>query len=80
MPACHTLTVRLPAGVYKAAKRLAEREGVSLNRIVQDALAEKAERSVTARVRKAYDVLAGDAAGADVENLLAVQAEVLLDG
>ena len=74
----HALTVRLPDQVYRAAKRMADRRGISINRLVQEALAEKAEQSLRQRLRKAYDLLAEDVEEADVENLLAVQAEALL--
>lgn len=75
----HALTIRLPNSLYQAAKRMADRSGISINRLVQEALAEKAEESLKHRLRKAYDLLAEDAEEADVESLLAVQAEVLLD-
>lgn len=69
------LTVRLPAPVYKAARRLAEREGISLNRLVPEAIAEKAHRATRARLKHAYDLLGEDTEEADVERLLGVQAE-----
>ncbi len=75
----HALTIRLPDRVYLAAKKIAARQGVSMNRLVQEALADKAAQSVESRLRAAYDALADDPAEADVENVFAVQAEALLD-
>lgn len=76
----HTLTVRLPDTLYRAARNMADRRGISLNRLVQEALAEKAEQALRERLERAYDVLAEDAEQADVEKYVAVQAEALLDG
>lgn len=75
----HTLSVRLPDTLYRAARNMADRRGISLNRLVQEALAEKAEQAVRERLERAYDVLAEDAEQADVEKYVAVQAEALLD-
>ncbi len=80
MPEAHSLTIRLPEPVYRAARRMAEREGVSLNRLVAEALEEKAKRSIARRLRAAYDELGRDAAEADVERFVGLQAEALLDG
>jgi len=74
----HALTVRLPDQVYQAARNMADRRGISINRLVQEAIAEKAEKSVEERLRRAYDVLGQDSAEADVESLFAIQAEALL--
>jgi hypothetical protein len=74
----HALTVRLPDPVYRAARNMADRRGISINRLVQEAIAEKAEKALEERSRRAYDVLAEDAAEADVENSFAIQAEALL--
>lgn len=75
----HALTVRLPEPVYRAARNMAERRGISMNRLVQEAIAEKAEKSVEERLMRAYDMLAEDLTEADVENSFAIQAEALLD-
>ena len=80
MPEIHSLTVRLPEVVYRAARRLAEREGVSLNRLVAEALADRARRSTKKRLRDAYDELGRDLAEADSERYISLQAEALLDG
>jgi hypothetical protein len=58
---------------------MATREGISMNRLVQEAIAEKAEKSVKERLEKAYDVLAASPAEDDIEDLFAIQAEALLD-
>jgi len=72
----HALTLRLPDQIYRVAKDMADRRGISINRLAQEAIAEKAEELAEAegRLRRAYDVLAQDTAGADVENLFAIQA------
>ena len=74
----HALTVRLPDQVYRAARNMADRRGISINRLVQEAIAEIAEKSVEERLRRAYDVLALDPAAAEVETSFAIQAEALL--
>jgi predicted DNA-binding ribbon-helix-helix protein len=74
----HALTVRLPDQVYQAARNMADRRGISINRLVQEAIAEKAEKSVEERLSRAYDMLALDSAETDVESLFAIQAEALL--
>jgi predicted DNA-binding ribbon-helix-helix protein len=74
----HALTVRLPDLVYRAARNMADQRGISINRLVQEAIAEKAEKSVEERLSRAYDMLAGDSAEADIENSFVIQAEALL--
>ncbi|HYN41329.1 MAG TPA: hypothetical protein VE129_06110, partial [Thermoanaerobaculia bacterium] len=61
-------------------RKLAEREGVSLNRLVIQALGERARQSIERRLAEAYEVLGQDEAEAEVETFLGVQAEALLDG
>jgi len=75
----HALTVRLPDRVYRAARNMATRKGISMNRLVQEAIAEKAVKSVKERLKEAYDVLAAGPAEDDIEDLFAIQAEALLD-
>ncbi len=75
----HALTIRLPETIYQAAKKLAQKKGISLNRLVQDAIVQQAERSTEQRLKAAYDLLAEDSETYEVEQLLAVQAETLLD-
>jgi predicted DNA-binding ribbon-helix-helix protein len=75
----HALTIRLPDRVYRAAKNMAQHRGISVNRLVQEAIAEKAEKSLSHRLRRAYDVLAEDIPSAEIETLFAVQAEAVLD-
>ena len=80
MSASHSLTVRLPGSVYRAARKLAEREGVSLNLLVVQALGERARQSTERRLVEAYEVLGRDETEADVETYIGIQAEALLDG
>jgi predicted DNA-binding ribbon-helix-helix protein len=75
----HALTVRLPDSVYRAARNMAERRGISMNRLVQEAISEKAEKSVEERLSRAYDMLAEDSEQTDIEKSFAIQAEALLD-
>lgn len=79
MPAVYAFTVRLPEPVYKAARRIAKRQGISLNRLIQKAIAGQARSATSARLSAAYEVLASDRSEADVSSLLAVQAEAILD-
>jgi predicted DNA-binding ribbon-helix-helix protein len=74
----HALTVRLPDWVYQAARNMADRRGISINRLVQEAIAEKAEKSLEERLSRAYDLLAQDSAEADVERVFASQVEAVL--
>jgi len=74
----HALTVRLPDQVYQAARNMADRRGISINRLVKEAISEKAERSLEERLSRAYDLLAADASEADIESSFAIQAEALL--
>jgi hypothetical protein len=80
MSATQSLTVRLPDAVYRAARRVAEREGISLNRLVASALSDRARRATARRLRRAYDALGRDEAETGVERFIGVQAEALLDG
>jgi predicted transcriptional regulator len=80
MATTHSMTVRLPDAVYRSARRLAEREGVSLNRLVAESLAERARQSTSRRLKSAYDELGRDKVESDVERFVGVQAEALLDG
>ena len=41
----HALTVRLPDTTYQAVKRLAAKKGLSINKLIQEAITEKACRS-----------------------------------
>ena len=75
----HALTVRLPDPVYRAARNMADRRGISINRLVQEAIAEKAEKSVEERLSRAYDMLAAEPEEVDIEKSFAIQAEALLD-
>jgi hypothetical protein len=76
----HALTIRLPPAVYQAAKKLATRQGISLNRLVQDALSEKAVESLGNRLSRAYAILAEDADAGDIARSFAAQTETLLEG
>jgi hypothetical protein len=58
---------------------MADRRGINMNRLVQEAIAEIAEKSVEERLSQAYDLLAEDSAETDIEKSFAIQAEALLD-
>lgn len=74
----HALTVRLPEHVYQAARNMADNRGISINRLVQEAIAEKADETVEERLRRAYDLLAEDPMGTNIESVFAIQAEAIL--
>jgi predicted DNA-binding ribbon-helix-helix protein len=74
----HAVTVRLQDTVYSSARQLAEREGLSLEQLIEKTLAERASRPSDATLQQAYEILAEDAEAAEVEGLMAVQAETLL--
>ena len=57
---------------------MADCRGISINRLIQEAIGEKAEKLAEERLSRAYDLLTLDSAEADVENLFAIQAEALL--
>ena len=76
----HALTLRLPDRIYRAARNMAGRQGISINRLVRQAIVEKAGTSVKDRLTRAYELLADDPAEASVEDALAVQAEAILRG
>jgi post-segregation antitoxin (ccd killing protein) len=78
MTEAHALTIRLPGSIYRTAKRLARAEGVSVNALVSAAIADKARRTATKRLSRAYDLLGADLAEANVEGLLEAQVEALL--
>jgi hypothetical protein len=73
------ITVRLPVGLARTAKRLAARRGVSLNELVRMALREMAEDDRIETLRQGYDALASDA-DSDVEPYLAAQREIVRRG
>jgi hypothetical protein len=75
----HALTVRLPETTYQTAKRLAKVEGVSVNVLVREAIADRARRSAARRLTSAYELLGRDASEAEVESLLTAQVEALLN-
>ena len=76
----HALTIRLPESTYQEAKKMAARKGISLSRLVQEALADKTASSASQSLEAAYDLLAEDAADCDVEGFFALQTEAILNG
>ena len=76
----HALTLRIPDTIYQAAKNIAARRGMSLNKLVQEAITEKAAQSMENRLKRAYDLLATDSSGEGIEEAFLLQAEALLDG
>lgn len=50
------------------------------NRLMQETIAENAEKSLEERLGKVYDLLAADAVEDDIEDYFEAQAEALLDG
>ena len=64
----YALTIRLSDQVYRAAKNIASERGISINRLVQEAIAEKAEKELETRLKQAYDLLAADQEDSAVVN------------
>jgi hypothetical protein len=56
----------------------AEREGLSLEQLIEAAITEKASRPSDTALQQAYETLAEDPETAEVEGLMTVQAETLL--
>ena len=80
MDSRRALTIRLPENIYRVASKLAQRRGVSINRLIQEAIVQQAEKSMEGRLMAAYDMLAEEDETYGVDDLLAVQVETLLDG
>ena len=73
------VTVKLQDTVYRSARQLAEQEGLTLEQLIEEAVAERASRPSATMLRQAYEILADDAETEEVERLMAVQAEALDD-
>jgi arginine/ornithine N-succinyltransferase beta subunit len=56
----------------------AEREGLSLEQLIEAAITERPSRPSETTLQQAYEILAEDTETAEVEGLMAVQAETLL--
>jgi len=70
------LTLRLPAGLYRTAKRLAMRRGVSINKLAQEGIERLADQEMAVKMRVAYEDLSADH-DSNVERFLPAQAEVI---
>ena len=73
-----SLSVRLPSALHEASKELAEREGVSLNALIQDCLAARLRAEEERRFFDSFTELGQDLEECDVEHALAAQQEVVL--
>lgn len=73
-----SFTVRVPGPLYEKSAALAEREGLSLNEFVRQAMEKVIRRAEEERLFEAFGDLGEDAAEADVEFALAAQSEVVL--
>jgi predicted transcriptional regulator len=71
------LTIRLPVELYQTSSELAKRRQVSLNTLIQEALAAILKTEEEARLYDEFGQLGEDAEEADVEYALAAQWEVL---
>src|SRR5262249_55011685 len=80
MPSTKALTVRLPADLYQTSSELARRRQVSLNTLIQQALAAILKAEGEARLYEAFGELGEDAEEADVEYALPAQWEILRRG
>jgi predicted transcriptional regulator len=77
LPTTKAFTVRLPADLYHTSSDLARRRQVSLNTLIQEALAAILKAEEEARLYDEFGQLGEDAEEADVEYALAAQWEVL---
>ena len=74
------LTIRLPVRLLEDAKALARRRHTSVNELVRSLLEAGAAEEREAELARAYDLLAQDVAGSDVEPFVDAQAEVARHG
>lgn len=74
----HAVTVKLQDTIYSSARQLAEREGLSLEQLIEAAITERTSRPSDTTLQQAYEILAEDAETEEVEELMAAQAETLL--
>jgi hypothetical protein len=65
--------------LYERARTLARKRGTSINQLAASGLQELARKDREEELRQAYERLAADAAGTDVEPFLAAQSDVLED-
>ena len=72
-------TIRIPGHLYDQARRLARRQGTSLNQLAASGLSELTRQDGEKQLRDAYERLAVDSAEMDVESFIAAQAEVVND-
>lgn len=72
------ISVRLPTGLHRASRALAERSGKSLNALVRDALAGLLQADEEKRFFDSFTLLGQDAEECDVEYALPAQREVML--
>jgi predicted transcriptional regulator len=80
MPSTKAFTVRLPADLYHTSSELARRRQVSLNALIQEALAAILKAEEVARLYEAFGELGEDAEEASVEYALPAQWEILRRG
>ncbi len=79
MEARYEVTVGLSDPVYQTARQLAEARGISLAEFAQEAIAEKTRIPLTTDLAEAYEILADDPEGSDVEIFFAAQAEAVAE-
>ena len=70
-------TLRLPASIYEAARAVARRRRISLNRLLQDSLRAALDEDEGRRLREAFEDVARDIEDTDVEFALPAQREVV---
>ncbi len=74
-----TLTVRLPEDLYRNTAEVARKRGVSLNRLVQESLAQIIRDAHAAELYDAFSLVGEDAEETNVEFALQAQWEVVTD-
>jgi TATA-binding protein-associated factor Taf7 len=76
--AIHQITLRLPESLYLQIKQLARQQRVSINRLAQEGLETLARQALAREMQAAYETLATDTAGTNVEDYLITQREIVL--
>lgn len=75
-----SLTVRLPADLYRASKRIAEKKRISFNALVQEGLTAAMQQDEYARLYEAFGELGEDREECDIEFAAQAQWEVVSRG
>ena len=75
----HSMSIRIPAELQEAARKLAKKRGLSMNSLIRESLERFVEAETSAQWASGFDALGRNPDLADVEPYLEVQAETLPD-